>query len=128
MARNIGKLADAMPLYEPYRYGIFGLLVTHGGAWDIKRKASWESTIGTAFPGAYNTPVMYGGVVMTPESLGNLTYGYLGAAFGFSYNTLINGSVGATFIIGGLNTYGGAVNEIGDWNYIARGYLGYYFG
>ncbi len=62
-------------------------------------------------------------MVMTPESLENFTYGYLGAAFGISYQTLMNGSVGATFIIGGLNTYGGAVNEIGDWNYIAMGYL-----
>ena len=64
---------------------------------------------------------------MTPESLGNFAYGYLGAAFGFSYQTLTNGSVGATFITGGLGTKSGVANEVGDWNYIAMGYLNYIF-
>ena len=106
--------------------GISYKLVNSGGTWDIKRKASWESTIDTVFPGSYKTPITYCGMQMTPESLGNYAYGYLGAAFGFSYNTLINGSAGATFIKGRLNKYEGVVNETGDWYYIMMGYLDYY--
>ena len=121
MARDIGRLANAMPLYESYRYGIFGMLVNHGAAWDIKRKGPWESTIGTTFPG-YGALLSYGGMLMTPENLGNFTYGYLGAAFGISYQTLIYGSVGAA----GLPKVGADVfNEVGDWDYIALGHLSY---
>lgn len=125
-AREIARLADAFPFYNVYRYAVFGLLVNHGGAWDIKRKESWEKTIGTAFPGSYNTLVLYSGMLMTPESLGNFTYGYLGASFGIPYQTLICGSVGAALITGGFNTYDGAVNEFGDWNYVAMGYLSWF--
>ena len=125
-AREIARLADAFPFYNIYRYAAFGLLVNHGGAWDIKRKESWEKTIGTAFPGSYNTLVLYSGMLMTPESLGNFTYGCLGASFGIPYQTLIYGSVGAALITGGFNTYDGAVNEFGDWNYVATGYLSWF--
>lgn len=60
---------------------------------------------------------------MTPECLGNYTYGYLGAAFGIPYPTLINGSIMAAK---GPITYGGFQNEVEDWNYIKQGYLTYY--
>lgn len=61
---------------------------------------------------------------MTPESLGNFTYGYLGAAFGISYQTLIYGSIGAA---GLPKSNVDVFNESGDWNYIAMGYLNYFF-
>ena len=117
------KLADVMPLYKPYLYGTFGMLVNHYAAWDIKRAESWTKTIGTVFPGS-GTQIIYGGMVMTPECLGNYTYGYLGAAFGISYQTLIDGSVGAAGFPG---TYSKVQNEVNDWNYITLGHFSYYF-
>ena len=122
-AEAMKNLANAVPLYKPYVYGTFGILVNHNSVWDIKRQIPWEKTIGTTFPG-YGVPVIYGGVIMTPEALGNYTYGYLGAAFGFSYQTLIDGSVGAA---GLPRSIPGIENETNDWNYITMGYLNYYF-
>ena len=127
LGQSIATLANAMPLYEPYRYGTFGMLVYHGSTWDIKRKGPWESTIGTKFPGT-RTPVLYQGRIVTPEKLGNYTYGLLGASFGISFENLINGSVFAALIGGTLNSPAGIDNEIGDWNEVARGYFfGYKF-
>ena len=74
--------------------------------------------LNTTFPGSYNTKVIYGGMLMTPESLGNFTYGYLGAAFGISYQTLIYGSIGAAVL---PKSNADVFNESGDWNYIAMG-------
>ena len=121
-AKQMRKLANIMPLYEPYIYGTFGMLVNHYAAWDIKRKESWEQTICTTYPGQ-GTQIMYGGILMTPECLGNYTYGYLGAAFGIPYQTLIDGSV---FAAKGPSTYNSFQNEVNDWNYIKQGYLTYY--
>ena len=64
---------------------------------------------------------------MTPENLGNYTYGLLGAAFGISYQTLIDGSVFAAYIGGSMGNSSGIYNEVGDWNYILLGYIGYYY-
>ena len=125
MAEEIALLANNIPIYESYRYGAFALLVNHGAAWDIKRKGPWEATIGTPFPG-YGALVLFQGNIMTPENLGNYTYGFLGAAFGISYQTLIKGSVFAAFSGGSMGVSGGMTNEIGDWNYILYGYSMYY--
>ncbi|MFT3950867.1 MAG: polymorphic toxin type 44 domain-containing protein [Oscillospiraceae bacterium] len=81
-----------------------------------------KQTIGTTFlsNGSY---IVYGGTVLRPEDLGNYTYGYLGAAFGFSYQTLTYGSMGAA----GLPTsIADLLNEAGDEKYIYLGYLNYY--
>ena len=59
----------------------------------IKVKKSWENTIGSTFPGSYNTPVIFFGSFTTPEELGNITYGYLGSALGLGTTTLIAGSM-----------------------------------
>lgn len=64
---------------------------------------------------------------MTPENLGNYTYGYLGAAFGIPYNRLIGGSGLAAFSGGTMKSIAGFNNEMDDWNYIARGYQRYFF-
>ena len=126
LGRNIALLANNMPLYEPYRYGMFALLVNHGAVWDIKRQISWDSTIGTPFPGN-GAMISYRGMIMTPENLGNYLYGLLGAAFGITYQTLINGSVFAAYSGGSMKNFSfGITNEFGDWNYIALGYLGYF--
>ena len=96
----------------------FYSLVNHGATWDIKREHVWEDTIGTSYPG-FDTAVLFCGMVMTPESLGNFTYGYLGCAYGIPLDQLIAGSYyAAGFPIdrSGLN------NEMGDWAYVALGY------
>ena len=67
--------------------------VNHGADWDIKRKDPWERTIGSTFPGSYDTKVVLFGILTTPEELGNITYGYLGSAAGFSETILIAGSM-----------------------------------
>ena len=123
MAEGMRTLADASITYEPYVYIAFALLVNHGAAWDIKRKSSWERTIGTTFPG-YGMPVLYAGAIVTPENLGNYTYGHLGAAFGIPYKTLLYGSVGAA---GVPNTGADISNELNDWKYITMGYISYHF-
>ena len=96
----------------------FYTMVNHEAEWDIKRKAQWESTIGTTFPG-YDTVVLYHNQAMTPEMIGNYTYGVIGEAFGFSIDTLLAGS----FVAAGFPTEGAElINEYTDWNYIRRGY------
>lgn len=126
LGEDIATIANEVPyLYDSYRYGIFGLLVFHRSTWDIKRKASWESTIGTPFPGV-GVPIIYSGMLMTPDNLGNYIYGYLGAAFGISYSTLIDGSIFAACIGGSMNSGAGINNAVSDWNYIRCGYVRYF--
>jgi len=56
---------------------------------------------------------------MTPESLGNWTYGYIGAAQGIPLNVLVAGSwVAAEGPVSGDDW----VNERGDWVYVQRGF------
>ena len=89
-------------------YVEFYNLVNHGAPWDIKREKPWSSTIGTSFPGK-DTPILYDGMVMTPEALGNYTYGYLGNAYGIPAFILIAGSY----------------YEMLDWHYVMLGYSHY---
>ena len=125
LGQQISRIANASPIYEHCRYGTFGLLVYHGSTWDIKRKGPWESTIGTPFPG-YGALITYRGMLMTPEYLGNYTYGVLGASFGIPLQTLIDGSAFAAFVGGSLNSTAGVSNELEDWKYVMWGYMGYY--
>ena len=104
-----------------FLYAEFYRLVNHEAPWDIKRAKPWADTIGTEFPGK-DVPVIYDGMVMTPESLGNFTYGYLGNAYGISGTMLIGGSYyAADFPTGGALLQ----NEISDWRYIMLGYSYY---
>ena len=103
-------------------YKEFYSWVNHKADWDIKRAASWERTIGSTFPG-FGTPIIYNGQVMTVEALGNYTYGYLGAAFGFSLEILLGGS----YYAAGLPLKPGDLkNEFNDWRYVSQGYYAYY--
>ncbi len=105
-----------------YSYMTFYKWGNHEAAWDIKRAKSWVETIGTTFPGV-GTKVKYNGMLMTPEQLGNYTYGYLGAAFGFSLNILY----ACSFYAGGhfhMNS-AQASNEFNDWMSIRAGYYAY---
>jgi len=97
--------------------------VKGGATWDIKLEKRWQSTIGTTFPGV-ETQVMYNGMIMTPEQLGNYIYGYLGASFGFSLTILRYGSFYAT------GHYGMNASQLydelyNDWEMISAGYRAY---
>lgn len=70
---------------------MFRDIVDDGKEWDIKRKEVWEETIGTGFPGE-NVVVLYHGARLTPEDLGNVTYGVIGRSYGFDIYTLLIGS------------------------------------
>ncbi len=66
--------------------------VKTGGPWDIKLKDRWNETIAAeTYPGSGLTQVMLYGTITTPEALGNITYGYLGTAAGFSQSILLQG-------------------------------------
>ena len=99
----------------------FKSIVDHSAAWDIKRQKSWEETIGTPYPGE-GTIVIYNGFLMTPEQIGNYTYGYLGRKYDYSLPILYAGSYWAA----GFPTSGTELeNEIfSDWAYIYLGYNG----
>lgn len=86
---------------------------------DIKLKLSWIRTIGTEYPGV-NASIVFHGNIMTPESMGNFTYGYLGYVLGIPQPVLIAGSYyAAEFPI-----YGDRLeNELWDWGYVNMGYL-----
>ena len=95
--------------------------VNHSAPWDIKRSAPWNNTIRTEFPGAHNTPLIFRERLMTPESLGNFTYGYIGAALGLSLDLLVIGSwVADGFSLPSLR--GDFMNEFRDWGYVAIGF------
>jgi RHS repeat-associated protein len=66
--------------------------------WDIKKKDSWEDTIGTEYPGSNSALVIYNGEFATLEKLGNITYGYLGKAMNFPDDIVIAGSIYANGI------------------------------
>ena len=61
-------------------------------------------------------------MVMTPEELGNYTYGYIGAAAGFLLPTLFAGS----WVAAGMPIIGSALsNEFADWSSIRLGFFTY---
>ena len=99
-------------------YFEFYTLVNHEAPWDIKREMPWEETIRTPYPG-YNVEVIFNDTIMTPEMLGNYTYGYLGHAYGIPLPILIAGSYyAADCPLGG----DALKNEIWDWTFIRKGY------
>jgi len=126
---KIGSVANSDLLHgniqnKLYAGNSFYNLVNHGHLWDIKLEESWQQAIGTTFPGV-DVHVSYNNMFMTPEDLGNYTYGYLGGAYGFSLPTLIIGSwYAASFPIQGEALQG----EFKDWKRIIRGYCDYYLG
>ena len=100
--------------------------VNHEADWDIKRKDPWERTIGSTFPGDYNTTVVLYGTFTTPEELGNITYGYLGSAAGFGEKTLIAGSIYAAGVWSVITDKAARTNEFNDHDAIRKGIDWYY--
>ena len=58
--------------------------------WDIKIFERWEETIGTTFPGS-GVSVIFRGNIEKPDTIGNITYGYLGTAMGWNEADLLDG-------------------------------------
>ena len=106
-------------LAEVFLYYDFYTLVNHEAPWDIKLEDVWPKTIGTTFPGK-DVNVSFMGETMTPECIGNYTYGVLGHAYGIPYPMLIVGSYyAAKFPTSGEKL----INEFRDWMYITKGYV-----
>ena len=99
----------------------FYLLVNHEAIWDIKRPTCWENLIGTPFPGE-GVKVIYRGELMTPEDIGNFTYGYLGGAYNIPLGILYAGSY---YAAGYPTSPEDRANEANDRTYITKGYIQY---
>jgi len=95
--------------------------VNHEAPWDIKIPDMWNNTIGAyTFPGPYAV-VHFEGFAMTPEQLGNFTYGYIGTAEGFPRKILFMGSVFAAYTVNVLGTQAQIADELMDWFFINQG-------
>ena len=106
------------PLAMGMIYLCFYSLVDHKAPWDIKRKEQWELTIGTPYPG-FDEYVIFAGYKMTPEQLGNFTYGFLGYAYQIPLDHLVGGSYyAAGFPVSGYEL----TNEVLDWVFVSIGY------
>ncbi len=64
--------------------------VNNGGIWGYKIPKRWENGINVEFLG-YNKPFIYNGVITTAEDFGNIHYGFVGSAVGFSPTILFIG-------------------------------------
>jgi hypothetical protein len=85
---------NAEPEFKKHRLDFlwFKDQVEPEGPWDIKVHEKWNETIADGtFPGRHDTKIVVDGAIRTPEELGNMTYGYLGTAAGFSQWVLLAG-------------------------------------
>lgn len=73
----------------------FSRQVGNTGPWNLKYRESdgnhWEETLGISFWG-YSKQMSLNGKLVTVEQVGNITYGYLGAAAGMSQGWMNFGS------------------------------------
>ena len=92
--------------------------VDHGKPYDIKRQGPWEQTIQSTYPGSYDTEVVMNGAITTPEKLGNIFYGYVGAGLGLPLWELYAGS----WVAADTSTQEKIQNEYEDRIYIKQGY------
>ena len=105
-----------------FDYRWFISQVNHEAAWDIKVRDSWNKTIGdNTYPG-FGVQVLFKGTLMTPEKLGNYTYGYIGKAMGLTYLELVGGSWYAADFPTGHSFW---TNEYLDWFSISAGMWDY---
>ncbi len=68
--------------------------VKNTGKWNVKRNSSvWSKTLGIS-ENTYDKPLYFYGRTVVIDDIGNITYGYLGAASGYSKEVLCTGSFG----------------------------------
>ena len=120
--KALGATAEVAESKWRFDYKWFISEVNHKARWDIKREEPWNKTIGNnTYPGM-GVKVKYNDNMMTPEELGNYTYGYIGAAMGLSMMELYGGSwYAAGFPVGGPEW----TNEYNDWSSIKKGAQAY---
>ena len=85
------KFARRSPPVDPLNNLWFKDQVNHDAPWDIKRERPWRETIGSTYPGSYDTEVIFQNKIESLESIGNMTYGYLGTAMGYPLDVLLSG-------------------------------------
>ena len=67
----------------------FSSKVAAGKEWDLKLKENWTNMFGSQITYYHQAfKFLYEGEIITSEDLGNITFGYLGSAVGFSETTL----------------------------------------
>lgn len=96
-------------------------MVEHKHVCDIKRQKPREMTVGTTYPGSYNTKIIVNGSFTTPEELGNIFFGYTETAAGIPEFVLIGGSMYAADIWGLITNKNARINEINDHISIRKG-------
>ena len=130
MARNIGAggrkkykdfsvpinnaLNDAVGDFQAHSgdFMWFYDMVKTGATWDIKLKDKWNALIGAGtYPGSISASIVLFETLTTPEAVGNIIYGYLKTAAGFSEGILLKG--GDFAAAGGNLSLTGLFNGIG---------------
>ena len=87
-------------------------MVKTGATWDIKLKDKWNALIGAGtYPGSISASIVLFETLTTPEAVGNIIYGYLKTAAGFSEGILLKG--GDFAAAGGNLSLTGLFNGIG---------------
>ena len=96
--------------------------VKNEGEWNIKRNATvWSDTLGIS-ERSYYYPLMFYGRNVVVDDVGNITYGYLGAAAGFAEWMLDAGSGGYHILNHGVMEWD---NELADQEKVQLGVLWY---
>ena len=92
--------------------------VKNAGEWNVKRDTGvWAKTFGIS-ENSYNTTMIFYGRPVVIDDIGNITYGYLGKAAGFSATVLKSASMGYHILNHGLNDFG---NEFSDEAFVQLG-------
>ena len=95
LARDVGIFEDHSGDGFFKKNSWFASMVGDNGVWNLKYRSGdtnrWEETLGISFWG-YSTQMLLNGSFVYVEDVGNITYGYLGAAVGFSQSWLNTGS------------------------------------
>ena len=92
--------------------------VKNAGEWNVKRDTGvWAKTFGIS-ENSYNTTMIFYGRPVVIDDIGNITYGYLGKAAGFSVTVLKSASMGYHILDHGLNDFG---NEFSDEAFVQLG-------
>lgn len=76
-AKNIKEEVGQVPIVRLYE---FAQVTKSYSKYDLKRQGEWQETI------------MYNGIVMEPQDIGNFHLGYIGRAAGFNIDTLTMGA------------------------------------
>jgi len=95
LIRDVGMFEDRRGDGFISKNSWFASKVVNKGAWNLKYREDdgnhWEETLGIPFWG-YQTEMVLDGYFVRVEDVGNITYGYLGTAVGFSQSWLNTGS------------------------------------